>query len=576
MCGAFFRFVSAVAITASLCLPAAAQGDPANGADPVYYGLRVLLITIALLMAAYYAHTAFEAPITTPDEGPAPPRYMTQARQYRMGMVAYIGLCLIAYVLIVAYYKDLFPFIELAAPPQVRPLMDSAIKQSSMSFPVVVVLGVAALVTLLKVEHEWNPLFALRRVVWGWVSIPELANQIMSAARDDLTAPAEACRSVAADPENHVDIGDFEKDRHSVDRNWAELCYVRQWLMRNRAEGSHHTFFNEPSFAWQSLETSYEKMQAQITPLKQALQQQNVFGREFFEETAARIETLRRQYCRLAAFFIVFKNDTKKAAVRDANQFGARVAGAQKRANPMRYVVLFILAILASIYLGVWVSAVAWDLVHGAASAAFVQDPNVATRWVFYGLANFGAPITVVLLLRYLGWSYDSEQPSSYLTSYASIFIIALCTSAIALSAAVEFGPSPSAGQPFLDLVFREFRWAWAPALICVYVIYHVDRQIDPLLPDVGTLGGEGVGQRLIGCLLFALLTTLISLPPTASLVARPDSPWPSDKLRAVVIGTIFLIGFVMAVVSQFLLIKPTRARTAAEDAVSAPALRPS
>jgi hypothetical protein len=54
----------------------------------------------------------------------------------------------------------------VAAPPEFRDIIDGEIKQTSTSFPVVVILGVAALVILLKMEREWNPLFVLRRLVW--------------------------------------------------------------------------------------------------------------------------------------------------------------------------------------------------------------------------------------------------------------------------------------------------------------------------------------------------------------------------------------------------------------------------
>ena len=136
----FFRVVSALAIIVSLSLPASAQ-DALPGDNAYYfYGLRILLVGIALVLAIHYARTAFEAPIGTPEDGPAPPRYMTQPQQYRLGMIAYIGLCLAAYALIVGYYKDLAPFVEIAAPGEVRPIIDTAVKENAKtSLPVVVV-----------------------------------------------------------------------------------------------------------------------------------------------------------------------------------------------------------------------------------------------------------------------------------------------------------------------------------------------------------------------------------------------------------------------------------------------------
>jgi hypothetical protein len=63
-----------------------------------------------------------------------------------------------------------------------------------------------------------------------------------------------------------------------------------------------------------------------------------------------------------------------------------------------------------------------------------------------------------------------------------------------------------------------------------------------------------------------------LSALPTASLEVQPDSPWPIEKLRFVVIGTIFALGFVTALVSQFCLVKPRRGASPGAD-VTSPAL---
>jgi hypothetical protein len=538
-----------------------------------YY--RLPLLAMALVLVVYYAAGVFRSPIASPD-GPLVPRYMTQRRQYLMGMIVYVVMCLIAYALIVGYCRELFSLLALVAPSQIRAAMDTTIAQNSISFPVMIGLGVVVLVTLLRIEHEWNPLFALRRLVWGWVYIPALANQITAAASDALMVPEEKRWAVASDPGNHVDIGDFDKERRSVDRIWAELCYVRLWLRRNLEQGSHLTFFNEPSFAWRTLESDFAVMREKIAPLRQALKEESPFGHEFFESTAEKVETLRRKYCRLAASFIVFNNETKKATIVAANELGASLARIEIRANPIRYAVLFIVAILISIYLGVWLSATMWDLSHRVATtgSVFNQDADIATRWVYYGVATFGTPIVVVLLLRYLGWNYDAAQPTSYLTSYAAMFVVALCVSVASLAMLTEF-VSPIS-PPFVELVFRDFKWGWSPALICVYVLYHVDRQIDPLLPDIGTVGGGRIAPRLFACLSFAALVTLLSLWPATTLSVGPGSAWPIEKLQTVVVGMIFTIAFSMAVVSHFCLRKAAKPRTEPDLGVAVSALRPS
>jgi hypothetical protein len=86
-------------------------------------------------------------------------------------------------------------------------------------------------------------------------------------------------------------------------------------------------------------------------------------------------------------------------------------------------------------------------------------------------------------------------------------------------------------------------------------------------------LRGEGIPLRLASCLLFAIIVMLFAALPTSSLSVRPESAWSAEKLHTVVIGTIFTIGFVVALVSQFFLVKPGP-RTDSDALTASSALR--
>ena len=189
-----------------------------------------------------------------------------------------------------------------------------------------------------------------------------------------------SCRSrreptVAGHPDTpYVTVGDFDKDRRSLDRHWAELCYIRLWLEHYRAQGSHFTFFNEPSFAWEQLQADYDNARDRIAPLKRG----DVTDPNIFADVAGKVEALRRQYCRLAACFLVFKNQTQKNALRDAKQFGVTITPDVPRANPLRYTAIFFVAIMIAIYLGVSLSAMSWDLLHGNLNGALMPGSRPA------------------------------------------------------------------------------------------------------------------------------------------------------------------------------------------------------
>ena len=534
-------------------LPAAAQEIGTHHPDAFLYTAQAALLILGMAFTGYWAYQAFDTPPIKLGDGPALPRYMTQPNQYRLGVIAYVGVCLLVYALIAYFHKELLPLVR-ALSPELHETIDKSMTDGSLAYPLVVIFSAAIFVTLLKVEKDWNPLFVLRRVVHGWVSIPQFANAVMVMARDELLVPVEARAAVAGDPDTpYVTVGDFDKDRRSLDRHWAELCYIRLWLEHDRAQGSHYTFFNEPSFAWEQLQSDYESARNLIVPLKRG----DVTDTNIFADVAGKIEALRRQYCRLAACFLVFKNQTQKNVLRDAKQFGVTITPDLPRANPLRYTAIFFVAIMIAIYLGVSVSAMTWDLLNGNLHAALSQDPDLITWWIGYALAIYGMPILAVLLLRYLGWTIDPGQPNSYLISYATVFLVGLGVSVTCLAIAIKLaGPVPAATLSFLDLVLTRLKWSISPAIVSVYIAYHVDRQIDPLLPDIGAYEFWRLPQRLMSCFFFGLLVAGFSALPALS-ISTSFTAWSVDKQRTVVIGTIFIIGLVMALVGEFCLIKP-------------------
>jgi ABC-type amino acid transport substrate-binding protein len=272
-----------------------------------------------------------------------------------------------------------------------------------------------------------------------------------------------------------------------------------------------------------------------------------------FADVASKVESLRRQYCRLAACFLVFKNETQKDALRDAKQFGVMITPDAPRANPLRYTAIFVVTIIIATYLGVSLSAMTWDLLH---HNPVTVDSEIATRWMYYALANYGMPIMAVLLLRYLGWRSDRSQPNSYLISYAAIFLVALCVAAACLTIA-QMVAGQVAMEGFGQHIYRNIKWGISPAVVSIYIAYHVDRQIDPLLPDIGSFEHWRLPQRLMSCVFFGILVTGFSVLPTLSIsVSR--SAWPVGKLQIVIIGTTFIIGLIMALVGEFLLTAPT------------------
>ena len=145
--------------------------------------------------------------------------------------------------------------------------------------------------------------------------------------------------------------------------------------------------------------------------------------------------------------------------IEEAIEFGVPMDEGITRANPLRYVFIFLVPIIMAVYLGVSASATLWDVLHG--NPALSQDPDLITRWAGYSMANYGAPIVVVLILSYFGWTVNHQQPASYPISYARIFAIALCVSAFSLASAFKF--ASGSPKPFVEILFSDFKWSYLP-----------------------------------------------------------------------------------------------------------------
>ena len=229
------------------------------------------------------------------------------------------------------------------------------------------------------------------------------------------------------------------------------------------------------------------------------------------------------------------------------------------RSNPARYYFVFLIVLIISIYGGVYSSAAVWDSLHGNASAVLKQETDLVIRQTGYAMGNYGAPIVAIFSLSYVGWIVNHERPACYPISYAASFVVAVCASAISLASVARFiSGSSYATEPFLNILLSEFKWSVSPALISVFVAYRVDQRLDPLLQDTDSFGTYlQLVRRLYVCIAIALSVTLLSLQPSLSLTAPPHSAWPVDKLRVVVIGTMFTIGLVMALLAEFCLVAP-------------------
>jgi hypothetical protein len=548
---------AAYAVLFALLFPAAAfAGD---GPESLIPYSDWIIFTLALVVTAWWSLEAFDRPSVNLADLPTFPRYMTRRGQYRSAKIVFVGICLAIYVLMIRYHRDL-PAIIGAMKPEWSERLKTLTEQKDPSYLVVIIVVSACFLTLLKKEARWNVLLLFRDITYSWVAIPYLTRRIVDLTRERLAVPSDARLEVEkADKKWRVHKADFEKNPLSMDRAWAELCYLQWWILEEQAKNRDTTFFSEKSFAWEELNSAFRNLNLMVDAHKSGV----TAAEGLSSETMKAIADHRKKLSRLIACYLVFMNSSRSDLITAAKNLGIELGPAPGE-NPLRYAAIYVVALLLSLHFGVFLSAVGYDLLQGTAMeyAIFNQDLTDVSRWAILAFGDYGIPILGILLLRYLAWRVNPVRGISILVSYSWIFVIAAILSAFGLSLMIELvGRSAGQWDQFWNLFLRETRWSIGPALICVYIIHYLDRQADPTRPDIGSPGEMPI-RRIAYAVLFTVLVMAFTLPSIPNIRPWNDSVWDVSKLRFVALGTIFSITMCLALIAQFALpkSKPKRA----------------
>ena len=137
-------------VTGGFSLPAVAQNASTGQPDAFLYTAQAALLLLGMAFAGYWAYAAFDTPPIKLGDGPTLPRYMTQPAQYRLGVLVYVGACLMVYALIAYFHRDLLPLVG-ALMPELYQTIQRSMTNGSLTYPLVVIFSAAIFVSLLKV-----------------------------------------------------------------------------------------------------------------------------------------------------------------------------------------------------------------------------------------------------------------------------------------------------------------------------------------------------------------------------------------------------------------------------------------
>ncbi len=530
----------------AICGPALAQDG--NGG----YDMQVAhwaITAIGMVAAARWALLAFGRAVPVADV-PTFPIYMTSRQQYRLGGWAFVAFACGFFLLLVHEHRQV---VLLAKPLDIIPKsIMTAISDQSAPYLLVVVGMAAVYVYCLTYEKPWNVLLMMRDVIHSWISVPQLAKQIVAQIQFSLRVPQDAVADVIAASNGVVTKQDFCKDINTPDRKWAETCYMKWWLTRALDSGGDATFFSEESFAFDTLIADFGQASWAMGNWKSGATT-NLAASDLTKT----VNQLYNRFARLIACYLIYRYGSRKELGAEACKFGIRLSE-KATENPLRYWIVYMIALMGSVYVGVHASAIGYDLATGAGFNT-AQDPNLAMKWVMYSASNFGLAIIVVLLLRLLASSLGVDAGSqSHLVTYCWTFAVAFVVGPAGLTVAAYFWAPAQflADKTFVTLYWDLLKWGLGPALVSVYISYYLDRQICADLPNI-VHSTETIGWRLLNCFGFASLTVFLLLPPLLAIQPTSEvAEWTVYKLRFVSSGATFCVVLGLTLAAQFALRK--------------------
>jgi hypothetical protein len=536
-------FLSCIIVFAAIG-PALAQSDLQQFVDNSSFHW---VITIGgTLWAALLALRAFNRPSRLVADVATCPVYMTSRFQYHLGSVAFVVFACGFFLLLVHFHQEVVGLFNiLPVPASISNAVIDAVKDRSAPY-LLIVTGMGALyLYLLARESDWNVLLMMRDVVQSWISIPQLASRIITQIRFSLRVPEDAIPEVISNSREVV-APDFRKDRLAPDRIWAETCYMKWWLAKGLDKGQDATFFSEETLGVPKLLEDFQRTSS-------ATERWKAGARDLaFEDLPQQIKQLRNRFSHLVACYLIYRNGSKKELCEATRDFGIDLTDPAPE-NPLRYWIVYAAALVASVYIGVYASAIGYDFIIGK-GIIFDQDQNRALAWIMFTLCNYGLAIFIILLLQLAARSLEVDVKQSHLITYCWTFLVAFVAGPIGLAFAVHFfGEGKFHEMPFSDLYFYMLRWGLGPALVCVYISYYLDRQICGDLPPVDHTWATFT-WRLTNSVSFAAVNVFLLLPPLSSITAQQNAIWDTSKLRFVATGCTFCLALGLALAAQFAL----------------------
>ena len=134
------------------------------------------------------------------------------------------------------------------------------------------------------------------------------------------------------------------------------------------------------------------------------------------------MKELHKNFYQLVACYLIYRNASREELCAQARDFGVDVTVPPPE-NPLRYWIVYVIALIASVYVGVYASALTYDWLSGQ-GFNIADYPDRALTWAMYASANYGVAIIAILLLRFVARSLGNGLHQSHLIMYCWTFLV--------------------------------------------------------------------------------------------------------------------------------------------------------
>lgn len=499
--------------------------------------IAIILGMLGSIYAGFVAYSTFESQTVDMGGIPVLPKYLTRKPLYVSGLAAYVGFSVIIFVALSLYYKDLYPFIKYIVPSAINDLIEP--RAGKPTLPVVaLIIGGVLYIAVLQWRSGYNPVTVIRRGIMRWASIPTATNVIRNEIIHGLTVPKDwRVRLTSTEKARFVELKHFEQRQGSPERCWAEISYLRAWILSQQSECNRPGFFQDNEVKFDEIVNDPGGRYAQALDLANALFTQSKRG----GEVEKKLREVHECLAWLVGCFLVYSNSKKVSLIRAARSLGIVFPDDLVALPPVGTILVFLVAISATAVFSTGGAAALYDLSQGEEFGGGVIG-DILGPWTLATVLLYVFPVVVVILVRYLSELVDRWTLRPHIEFYAFAGLMGFGLSLAAVIALAKYRHPALATKDMWTLIGSLWIWSLAPAVATALVAV----RMDPFPAAEKWRKGYrnvlvSVGFALALCL---IVLWVMTIHPVAA------ETWTPEKTRAVGSAVAFAIGLALGLLA--------------------------